>query len=114
MYLVIEENPNCEPEERKFKELGSHKKVRGLHLEMKDGKMHWCDVMGVDENGSFIDAQASQIEDSGAGIAWLIFGGTWGIRFRKRPDQSNWDLKNNSQWGVPFKVLDSSGVDIEF
>jgi hypothetical protein len=113
MYLVIEENPNCVADERVFSESGKTKPVAQLNVEQPSGIRAWCDVMGVEEGGVFAPAQAVQVEDSGAGNAWLIFGGSWGLRFRPSGSTAEWSVTNSSQWGVPFKVLDFSGEDIK-
>src|SRR5436190_17812306 len=114
MYLVVEENPNCSADERVFSESGKIKPVARLNVEQPSRIRAWCDVTGVEEGGAFTPAQAVQVEDSGAGTAWLIFGGTWGLRFRPAGSTGDWSLSNSSQWGVPFKVLDISGEDISF
>jgi hypothetical protein len=45
------------------------------------------------------------VEDSGVGVAYLVFGGAWGIRLcpvdRARP----WSLDDPDQWGEPYLVL---------
>jgi hypothetical protein len=106
MYLIVEENPNCAPEERMFRESGSRRLVERLELEKPDGKTTLCDVRGVEDGGAFGPAYAVQVEDSGAGTAWLIYGGNWGLRFRETGQKDEWSLKNPSQWGEPFLVLD--------
>ena len=112
MYLIIEDNPNCSPEERVFAEKSASKPVMALQINTPQGQFSWCDVIGVDEGGKFVPVQGVLVDDSGAGSAWLIHGGTWGIRFRT--DQAEWSLSNKDQWGVPFKVLDESAEDIRF
>jgi len=114
MFLIIEENKNCSPEERMFKENGKPKTVSQVHLNTPSGQTEWCEVTGVEEKGTFREAQAVQVDDSGAGAAWLVFGGNWGIRFKRTPNDESWSLKNKNQWGEPFKVLDISGADIKF
>jgi len=113
MFIIIEENPNCLAEERIFSPSGPKKTVRQIQVNTKNGDQ-WCDVMGVESDGSFPTAQAVQIEDSGAGTAWLVFGGSWGIRLRPTGNPQTWSLTDKSQWGEPFKVLDISGEDIKF
>lgn len=113
MYLVVEENPNCSPDERRFSTLGSPRTVTHLQIDGPNGNRGWWGATGVDEGGAFVPAQAILMEDSGAGNVWLIYGGSWGLRFRKE-ESSDWSLADKSQWGEPFKVLDISGEDIRF
>ena len=68
----------------------------------------------MDESGNFIPAAAIQVEDSGAGVAWLIHGGIWGLRLQPLESNEPWSVSDSKQWGVPFLVLDSSGTDIRF
>jgi hypothetical protein len=114
MYLVIEDNSNCEAQERVFSELGNHRPVSHLRLEGPDGTLAWWETAAVNSDGSFGPAQAVQVEDSGAGNAWLIFGSNWGLRFRQEGSKSLWSLTDSFQWGEPFKVLDISADDIRF
>ncbi len=114
MYLIVEDNPNCRQDERVFSESGPQKGVAQMNLEMPSGQRSWCDVIGVEEGGTFIPAKAVQVEDSGAGNAWLIFGGMWGLRFKKPGIKEEWSLTSPNQWGVPFKVFDISAEDIRF
>jgi hypothetical protein len=108
MYVMVEENPNCDPEERMFSSSGQPKTVGKLYLEPMGRPAGWWEVASVDEAGSFSSASAVQVEDSSAGSAWLIFGGAWGLRFRPEGSTNAWSTKDSSQWGVPFLVLDTS------
>jgi len=114
MYLIVEENQNCSAEERVFSSSGEEKIVLSVQVETPDSSVSWCDVVGVEESGQFTHAKAVQVEDSGAGLAWLVYGGLWGLRFRKKGDTTEWSLENKRQWGEPFKVLDISAQDIHF
>src|SRR5688572_28451567 len=114
MYVMVEDNPNCCGEERMLRDNGKKRIVQRANVEMAQGTSAWCDVTGVEEGGRFCQAHATQVEDSSAGTAWLIFGGTWGLRFRPPDDKDEWTLKNPRQWGEPLKVFDISGADIEF
>ncbi len=114
MYVLVEENPNCSSEERMLSQSGPSRVVSHLRLPGPDGVVEWWQVTAVEEGERFGTAQAVEIEDSGAGNAWLIYGGLWGIRFRLENSSSPWSLSDKSQWGTPFKVLDISGEDIRF
>ena len=50
-------------------------------------------------------AHAQPVEDSGAGMVYLVRGGIWGVRLKAAADHSSWDLKNSGQWGEPYLLL---------
>ncbi len=108
MDLQIDTNPNCEEIGHVvFNTLDDAKSIDGLITSGPDGD-RICDVIGVDVNGEFIEARAQKINDSGEGLAYLIFGGAWGIRLRpKEYACDNWDLTNTRQWGEAYKVYGS-------
>ena len=51
--------------------------------EPDDGPDGLWQVVGVDARGQDVPARAVQVEDSGAGTSWLIWGGAWGLRLRQ-------------------------------
>ncbi|MFT5207975.1 MAG: hypothetical protein ACI9CF_001739 [Candidatus Omnitrophota bacterium] len=105
MDLQIDSNPNCEEIGHVvFNTVDDAKSIDGLITNGPDGD-RVCDVIGVDLDGQFIEAQAQKINDSGEGLAYLISGGAWGIRLRpKEFVAEDWDLSNSHQWGEAFKV----------
>jgi hypothetical protein len=112
MYVMIEENPNCPPDERVFSDSGRPREVVKLRLDKPSGGSDWCEAAAVDAQGAFSPAHATTVEDSGAGTAWLIFGGDWGIRLRPLGGGA-WSLSDPDQWGLPFLVLDTSGDTVQ-
>lgn len=113
MFIVVEENPNCGPEERMLAESGPHKEVAEVEATSPARKEAWWAVTGVDENGVFIPAKRVRVDDSADGTAWLVYGGLWGLRFKPQGDSSPWSLDDKNQWGAPLLVLDSSGSSIK-
>lgn len=105
MYIQVDNNPNCEGSEQfVFNELDAPRALQGIKITER-GEESACDVTGVDEGGHFTGAQVVKITDSGAGYAFLIFGGRWGIRLRPVAFANEpWDLANKHQWGEPFKI----------
>jgi len=101
----ISNNPNCGPsDEFVFFELEKPRLIRGIRVNERGGDTD-CEVVGVDGPSDFCPAFAVKITDSGAGFAYLIFGGAWGIRLRpKAYGHEPWDLLNRHQWGEPFKI----------
>ena len=51
-----------------------------------------------------------KVEESGAGRAYLIYGGNWGIRLNPVKFKEDWDLDSPNQWGEPFLLLGSSNA----
>ena len=105
MNIEIETNPNCEScDQFVFRELEPSRQIKGIRV-MDRGKESSCDVTGVEKGGRFTDAFAVKVADSGAGFAYVIHGGAWGIRLRPEAYAAEpWDLANKHQWGEPFKL----------
>ena len=105
MNIQVEENPNCRGSDQfVFNELEAPAPVKGIRVADR-GKESWCDVVGVDGPGRFTDAFAVKVTDSGAGFAYLIYGGGWGIRLRPEAYAGEpWGLSNTHQWGESFKL----------
>ena len=105
MHIVFEANPNCsENQEFIFNELGPPEPVRAI-LTGDEGREAECDVAAVDGQGRCSQAMAVKIADSSDGIAYMIYGGVWGIRLRPAQFRHElWDLANQHQWGEPFKI----------
>ena len=97
-------NPNCDGcEEFVFNEIGPRRPVSAIRIGA-GGKELRCDVVAVHEGGVFSQASAVKVADSGAGYAYLIFGGEWGIRLRPETSPAAWDLRDAGQWGETFKL----------
>jgi len=113
MRISVNENPNCtESEQFHFNELEGARAIKGIRVDER-GREIFCDVVGVKKDGGFVAASAVKVADSGAGFAYLIVGGEWGIRMRPETYGGEaWDLTNRHQWGEPFKLYE--GEDIVF
>lgn len=70
-----------------------------------DGNDTWCDVTGWSEAGP-CPAYAALVEDSGEGVARLIYGGDHGIRLKRSGLDEPWDLASPRQWGEACLLLD--------
>ena len=66
---------------------------------------HMCDVTGWSSSGP-CPAFAALVEDSGEGIAMLVYGGDEGIRLKPADCQEGWDLNSPRQWGEACLLLD--------
>ena len=114
MQMDVADNPNCAGSEQMvYHTLGPEKTVSAIRIE-EQGKETLCEVTGVESDGRFIKAKVAKIADSGAGFAFLIFGGAWGIRLKPETYAAEaWDLSNKHQWGEPYKIYGSEN-DIIF
>ncbi len=116
MLIQVEDSANCGGTEQfLYHELGGSRSVRGLLAEEsaigtsadRRGKEVALDVTGVGKDGNWVPARCVKIADSGAGFAFLIFGGEWGIRLKPAWHTVDWDLADPKQWGEPFKIYGS-------
>ena len=71
-----------------------------------DGNDLLCDVTGWSSEIGPCPAYAVLVEDSGEGIATLIYGGNEGIRLRPADCEEEWDLNSSRQWGEACLLLD--------
>jgi len=56
-------------------------------------------------DGTPVDASAVQVEDSGAGAAYVVYGGDWGVRLKAADSGAKWDAADPDQWGETHLVL---------
>lgn len=62
-------------------------------------------VTGWDaESNAPCPAYACRVEESGDGLALLIYGGSGGIRMKPLEDESLWDAMSSTQWGESHLV----------
>lgn len=104
--IEVPANPNCAGcGQMSFNETDAEKKIiRSITVWTASGDLV-CDAASVHPDRSFGPAYARKIDDSGEGPAYLIFGGDWGVHFRRKADAARpWDLTDRSQWGEPYKV----------
>jgi hypothetical protein len=48
---------------------------------------------------------AQPVEDSGAGVVYLVSGGNWGIRLKPLGIEEDWSLESARQWGEAYLLL---------
>ena len=68
-------------------------------------ELHWVTGWQSDGGGTPCPAYYVQISDSGAGSAFLLYGGDWGLRFKRGSESEAWDTESPDQWGEPWLVL---------
>jgi hypothetical protein len=110
MFLEVEENSNCKGMDMmRFKELGSPKPLKQVRLYDRTDGGEWCQITGWtgEEGGPICPAYARPIEDSGIGMAYLVYGGNYGVRLKPAGIDEVWNLTSPQQWGEPYLVLTS-------
>lgn len=116
MFVEVESSPNCESSVfLRFKEVGPAQPVTHVKLYDTIPRGEWYSVVGwcEDSDQPVCSAFAQKVEDSGAGVTILVFGGNLGLRLK--PDRCNddWDLEHPDQWGEAYLSL-SDERDIRY
>lgn len=105
MFLEVEPCSNCqESVGRMYNVISESKPICSIQYE-KEGIEIPVSITGWDgEMEAPCPAYACRIEESGDGVALLIFGGSGGIRMKPINDDSNWDVNNSNQWSESHLV----------
>jgi len=112
--IEIAPNPNCEAVEmRVFHDLEPPRPVTQVRLERKPDHAMWHAVTGWTVSGTPCPARIQKIDDSGEGVAFLVYGGDAGLRFKSARHLVPWRLDDTAQWGEPF-LLVSDLSDVRF
>ena len=117
MFVEVESNENCETGVfARFKEVGPARRVVQIRSFERRAEGEWCWVTGWsdDPEQPRCPAYVQMVEDSGAGLTNLIFGGIWGIRLKPVSLAEDWSLESKNQWGEPYLSLaDSNDIRYE-
>ena len=116
MFLEVESSKNFEGSLfLRFKDVGPVKPLLHVKIYDRSPRGEWCDVVGWTDNEEVPNclAYAQLVEDSGAGVAYLIFGGNCGIRMKFAKIKEPWSLESSSQWGESHLLL-ADLSDIKF
>jgi hypothetical protein len=108
MYVEVDANPNCENSVfARFRELGPGRPVSQVRVYDRVSTGEWCAVTGWREDplAPVCPAMAQPVEDSGAGIVFLVSGGNWGIRLKPLEAAEDWSLESARQWGEAYLLL---------
>jgi hypothetical protein len=108
MYLEVDESPNYSGSvSMRFKELGPARTIKQLRVgdRKSQGELCWITGWSDDPVQSLCPAFAQQVEDSGQGLAYLIYGGNWGVRLKPVDIKEDWDLESPNQWGEAFLLI---------
>jgi hypothetical protein len=108
MIVEVEPNDNCETSVfARFKETGPPRPVVQVRLYDRNPAGEWYRVTGWSDNGQVpaCPAYAQMVEDSGAGLAYLVYGGIFGLRFKPLDSEEPWSLASPHQWGEAYLML---------
>lgn len=110
MIVEVESNDNCEASFfARFKEAAPARPVIQVRLYDRNPAGEWYWVTGWSDNATAppCPAYAQLVEDSGAGLTQLVFGGLYGLRFKPIQPDEPWSITNPSQWGEAYLSLAS-------
>lgn len=116
MFVEVDSNANCEESVfARFKEAGPARPVVKVRTFERQSQGEWCWVTGWtdDPDQPLCPAQAQVVEDSGAGLTHLVFGGIWGLRLKPVGLEEDWSLDSPNQWGEPYLSL-ADAKDLAF
>ncbi len=103
--LFIDPNPNC-PEgcDQVFQAISAERTVRRVRDSREGDAGVECDVVGWTSagGGTACPARAVQVDDSGAGVATLLYGGDWGLRLTPRDGRP--------PFGEPYLLVDEKDI----
>ena len=112
--IEIAENPNCAPVDlRVFHDLAPSQPVAAVRLERSPGALQWHAVTGWTVAGLPCPARLQKVDDSGEGVAFLLYGGDAGLRLQPADGQTPWGLRDSRQWGESFLIV-ADRSDIRF
>lgn len=107
---MIDENENCaEGGSWRFNALEPPRPVASVRLYDGAPAGEWFDVVGWTGrlDRPVCGATVQKIDDSGAGVAYLITGGECGVRVKPAGDPAAWNVRNGRQRGAPYLIVPS-------
>jgi hypothetical protein len=114
--VEVESNQNCEGSFfGRFKEVRPARPVNQVRLYDRNpaGEWYWITGWSDDERTPTCQPYAQLVEDSGAGLTHLVYGGLYGLRFKPTTIEEAWNLDSPHQWGEAYLSL-SSDRDLRY
>ena len=103
----VNESSNCPMSlTRVFDAMNETRRVTWVVAADPMGNDHECNVTGWSAESGPCLAYAVMVEDSGEGVAVLVYGGDEGIRLKPVGCEEEWDLNSTHQWGEACLLLD--------
>ena len=102
MIVEVESNENCQASFfARFKEIAAARPVAQVRLYDHNPAGAWYWVTGWSDNAATPACQAyvQLVEDSGSGLAHVVYGGLYGLRFKPIQVDEPWSLNSLHQWG---------------
>jgi len=106
--VEVESNENCEGSVfARFKEAGPARPVVQVRLYERNpaGEWYWVTGWSDNETTPACQAYAQLVEDSGSGLAYLVYGGIYGLRFKPIAIEEAWNFESSHQWGEAYLSL---------
>ena len=116
MIVEVESNENCaDGVFARFKEAGPARPVIQVRLYERNSAGEWYWVTGWSDNVESppCPAYGQLVEDSGSGLAHLVYGGLYGLRLKPVTMEEPWSLESSHQWGETHLSL-SSDRDLRY
>lgn len=110
MIVEVESSDNCETSFfGRFKEIGPARLIKQVKLYDRNpaGEWYWITGWSDDDRTPVCPAYAQLVEDSGAGLTHLVYGGIRGLRFKPINIEEAWNLESPHQWGETYLSLAS-------
>lgn len=110
MIIEVEANDNCASGLFvRFKDVSPARPLLQVRLYDRDPAGAWCWTTGWSDNSEMpiCPAYAQLVEDSGSGLAYVVYGGLYGLRFKPIDRDEPWDLGSQHQWGEAYLLLAS-------
>ena len=110
LFIEVESNQNCETGFfGRFKEIRPARPVVQVKLydRTPSGEWYWVTGWSDGARSPGCQAHARLVEDSGAGLTYLVYGGIHGLRFKPIDIEEAWGLDSPHQWGEAYLSLSS-------
>ena len=104
--LEIVDNANCPAMDlRIFHDVEPPQPAAQVRLSRDGQSSQWYSVTGWSQAGGPCPAWVQKIDDSGDGVAFLLYGGDAGLRLCPTTSHEPWASSNPQQWGEPFLII---------
>ena len=93
----------------RFKEILPARPILQVRLYDRNpaGEWYWVTGWSDDVQTPPCQAYVQLVEDSGAGLTHLVYGGIHGLRFKPINIEEAWNLESPHQWGETYLSLAS-------